>query len=65
MVNSFAGTTSIEFRKRGIPAYGFTPFMIDPMDAARRHGNDERIFLPFYTRGLLTMREVLYEMATN
>ena len=61
LVNSFSGTTSVEFRKRGIPAYGFTPFQIDPLDAARRHGNDERIFLPFYTRGLSVMREVLFE----
>jgi acetylornithine deacetylase/succinyl-diaminopimelate desuccinylase-like protein len=65
MINSFAGTTSVEFRKRGIPAYGFTPFQIDPADAARRHGNDERIFLPFYTRGVTAMREVLFELAPD
>ncbi|MGH9443639.1 MAG: M20/M25/M40 family metallo-hydrolase [Thermoanaerobaculia bacterium] len=63
LVNSFSGTTSLEFRKRGVPAYGFTPFQIDPFDAARRHGNDERIFLPFYTRGVGTMREVLFEVS--
>ncbi len=64
IVNSFSETTSLEFRKRGIPAYGFTPFQIDPLDAARRQGNDERVFLPFFTRGIRIMREVLFE-ATN
>ena len=63
IVNAFSSTTSVEFRKRGIPAYGFTPFQIDPLDAARRHGNDERIFLPFFTRGVSVMREVLFEVA--
>ena len=65
IVNSFSETTSLEFRKRGIPAYGFTPFQIDPLDAARRHGNDERVFLPFFTRGIRVMREVLFEAATG
>lgn len=65
MVNSFVRTTSAEFRERGIPAYGFSPFLVDPFDAARRHGNDERIFLPFYTRGLPVMREALYELTQD
>jgi acetylornithine deacetylase/succinyl-diaminopimelate desuccinylase-like protein len=65
IVNSFSATTSVEFRRRGIPAYGFTPFQIDPLDAARRHGNDERVFLPFYTRGVATMREAVFELATT
>jgi acetylornithine deacetylase/succinyl-diaminopimelate desuccinylase-like protein len=31
------------FRRRGIPAYGFVPLLLDPEDAGRSHGNDERI----------------------
>ncbi len=62
MVSSFLRTTSAEFRERGIPAYGFSPFMVDTFDAARRHGNDERIFLPFFTRGLPVLKEALYEL---
>ncbi len=65
IVNAFAETTSAEFRARGIRAYGFTPFQIDPIDASRRHGSDERMFLPFFTRGMTVMREVLYELTTN
>jgi acetylornithine deacetylase/succinyl-diaminopimelate desuccinylase-like protein len=65
IINGFAESTSTLFRARGVPAYGFTPFLIDAMDAARRHGNDERIFLPFFTRGATVMREVLFELATT
>lgn len=31
------------FRRRGIPAYGFVPVLLEPDDAGRTHGNDERI----------------------
>jgi len=31
------------FRRKGIPAYGFVPVLLDPEDAGRSHGNDERI----------------------
>jgi acetylornithine deacetylase/succinyl-diaminopimelate desuccinylase-like protein len=65
LINSFSETTSTEFRKRGIAAYGFTPFEIDPSDAARRHGNDERVFLPFFVRGVETMRETLFEIVDS
>jgi acetylornithine deacetylase/succinyl-diaminopimelate desuccinylase-like protein len=64
-VASFAMTDSVGFRARGIPVYGFSPFLVDPVDAARRHGNDERIFLPFYTRGVRAMSEVLFELAAE
>jgi acetylornithine deacetylase/succinyl-diaminopimelate desuccinylase-like protein len=64
IVNAFAGTTSAVFRARGIPAYGFIPFQIDPIDSARRHGTEERIFLPFFTRGMTVMREAVFELAT-
>ena len=61
-INAFSETTSLQFRMRGIPAYGFTPFLMDPIDAAARHGGDERLFLPFFTRGVTVMREALYEL---
>lgn len=31
------------FRRRGIPAYGFVPLLLEPEDASRIHGNDERV----------------------
>jgi acetylornithine deacetylase/succinyl-diaminopimelate desuccinylase-like protein len=65
IVNAFMSSTAVEFRKRGIPAYGFTPIHVGPTDAARRHGNDERILLPFYVRAIPVMREALFELASE
>ena len=36
-------TDSRVFRRRGIPAYGFVPILVEPDDVGRVHGNDERI----------------------
>ena len=36
-------TDSRVFRRRGIPAYGFSPMLLRPDDAGRAHGNDERV----------------------
>ena len=36
-------TDSRVFRRKGIPAYGFTPVLADPSDQGRIHGNDERL----------------------
>ena len=38
-------TDSRVFRRRGIPAYGFVPILMDAADMGRAHGNDERISL--------------------
>lgn len=56
-------TTSIYFRARGIPAYGFPPNPVNITDAARRHGSDERIFLRDYVAGVDLYRDVLEEFA--
>ena len=36
-------TDSRVFRRRGIPAYGFIPLLVEPEDGGRSHGNDERV----------------------
>ena len=52
-IPTFGGyTTSIHFRARGIPTYGFSPIPMNITDSVRRHGNDERIFLRDYLNGL-------------
>ena len=56
-------TTSIYFRRRGIPAYGYTPIPENITDASRRHGNDERIFLRDYLNGVSLYEQVLEEFA--
>jgi acetylornithine deacetylase/succinyl-diaminopimelate desuccinylase-like protein len=64
-VPTFGGyTTSILLRERGIPAYGYTPIATNITDAARRHGNDERIYLRDYLTGVALFTHVLVEFAT-
>ena len=31
------------FRRLGVPAYGFVPWLLGPDEQGRAHGNDERI----------------------
>lgn len=64
-VPTFGGsTTSIHFRRRGIPAYGFEPVPMNITDAQRRHANDERVFLRDYVNGVDLYRDLLEEFAT-
>jgi acetylornithine deacetylase/succinyl-diaminopimelate desuccinylase-like protein len=63
-VPTFGGsTTSIYFRQRGIAAYGYSPVPSNIADSARRHGNDERIFLRDYVNGVELYKEILLEYA--
>ena len=63
-VPTFAGvTTSLLFRNRGIPAYGYSPTPFNITDAARRHGSDERIYLRDYIDGVDLYKELLLEFA--
>ena len=63
-VPTFGGsTTSIYFRQRGIEAYGYSPVPSNIADSARRHGNDERIFLRDYVNGVELYKELLMEFA--
>jgi acetylornithine deacetylase/succinyl-diaminopimelate desuccinylase-like protein len=63
-VPTFGGaTTSIHFRRRGIPAYGFEPVPMNITDAGRRHGNDERVYLRDYIGGVNLYRDLLEEFA--
>lgn len=51
------------FRGAGLHAYGFSPFVIDDTDAARIHGNDERISLENLHAGVRSYAEMLLAMA--
>ena len=50
------------FRRRGIPAYGFVPVLLEPEDAARIHGHDERVAIDSLRLAMqvlfMTVREV-------
>jgi acetylornithine deacetylase/succinyl-diaminopimelate desuccinylase-like protein len=63
-VPTFGGsTTSVHFRRRGVPAYGFEPVPMNITDAARRHGNDERVYLRDYLGGIALYADFLEEFA--
>ena len=63
-VPTFGGaTTSVFFRRAGIPTYGYSPVPFNITDAARRHGHDERIFLRDYVDGVDLYRQILEEFA--
>jgi acetylornithine deacetylase/succinyl-diaminopimelate desuccinylase-like protein len=63
-VPTFGGSsTSIHFREKGIAAYGYSPVPANITDSARRHGNDERIFLRDYVNGVELYKELLIEFA--
>ncbi len=58
-----AATTSVYFRQRGIAAYGYSPIPVNITDSARRHRNDERIYLRDYVDGVDLYRDMLLEFA--
>ncbi|HVR30800.1 MAG TPA: M20/M25/M40 family metallo-hydrolase [Thermoanaerobaculia bacterium] len=61
LVPSFiTGTTdSRYFRERGIPAYGFSPFVLSGDEVRGIHGADESIPLQRFQDGLTTMKRVV------
>jgi hypothetical protein len=56
-------STSMLFRRRGFPTYGFSPIPMNITDASRRHRSDERIYLPDFLAGVRLFRDVLEEFA--
>jgi acetylornithine deacetylase/succinyl-diaminopimelate desuccinylase-like protein len=63
-VPGFGGfTTSIFFRSAGMEVYGYSPFPMNISDSARRHWNDERIYLRDYVDGIALFTDALLEYA--
>jgi acetylornithine deacetylase/succinyl-diaminopimelate desuccinylase-like protein len=55
-------TDSRVFRRRGIPAYGFIPILLEPDDAGRAHGNDERVSIESLRLGLRVLHATVREV---
>ena len=53
------GTDSAELRKRKIPAYGFTPMILDAATVATMHSDEERIPVAEFLKGLHIYFDVL------
>ena len=65
-VPGFGGfTTSLIFREAGMQVYGFSPFPMNITDSARRHWNDERIYLRDYIDGVSLFTDALLEYAAR
>jgi carboxypeptidase PM20D1 len=58
-----AFTDSWVFRRMGLQAYGWSPFVLDEGEWRRVHGNDERISLPNLTEGVRAYTELLLQIA--
>jgi acetylornithine deacetylase/succinyl-diaminopimelate desuccinylase-like protein len=58
-----AFTDSWVFRRCGLHAYGFSPFIIDEDELQRIHGNDERISLENLREGVRVYTEMLRDVA--
>lgn len=60
-----AGTYSSSefFRRNGFPTYGFPAVPMNITDAARRHGRDERLYLPDFLAGTRLYSDLLEEFA--
>jgi acetylornithine deacetylase/succinyl-diaminopimelate desuccinylase-like protein len=60
-----AYTTSVFLRQKGFPTYGYSSIPMNITDAARRHGNNERVYLRDYVNGVALFEDVLEEFALN
>lgn len=56
-------TTSLLFRDAGKQVYGYSPFPMNITDSARRHWNDERIYLRDYVNGVALFTDAMLEYA--
>ncbi len=52
------------WRKRGYPAYGFTPMILERADVSRIHGIDERISIDNLLLGIRITRDILKKLCT-
>jgi acetylornithine deacetylase/succinyl-diaminopimelate desuccinylase-like protein len=58
-------TDSRWFRERGVPAYGVSPFFLEPQDFLGIHGPDEAIPLAELDRGVERMTRIVAACATR
>jgi len=65
VIGSVSGgfTDSHFFREKGITSYGFMPFPMKGEDWLRVHGNNERIPVDGFTKGVRVVWEVVYEFS--
>jgi len=52
-------TDSRVFRRRGIPAYGFVPFLLGDQEVGRGHGNDECVSIDNLRLGMQVLHKTV------
>jgi acetylornithine deacetylase/succinyl-diaminopimelate desuccinylase-like protein len=60
---STGGTDARNYRVRGVPAYGFMPFVLPEGDRLRIHDFDERVRVEDVREGVRTLYEIAVEIA--
>jgi acetylornithine deacetylase/succinyl-diaminopimelate desuccinylase-like protein len=58
-------TDSAQLRLHNVQAYGFWPFPLTDEDLKRMHGNDERIPLASFDKGVAVMSRIVAEFAST
>lgn len=53
------GTDSVQLRRRGVPAYGFLPMVVDAATVATMHSDQERVPVAEFLRGIRIYFDVL------
>lgn len=61
---SASATDARFFRARGIPAYGFSPFLLFSTDAVKADATNERIAMPGYSQGVALYVDMLLRLLT-
>ena len=56
-------TDSAQLRLHNVQAYGLVPFPLTPDDLKRMHGNDERIPLAAFDKGVDVLLKIVTEFA--
>lgn len=59
----WAATDSRFYRERGIPSYGFSPFLLTVTETLQTGRPNERMQLPGYLRGIELYRKLIRELA--
>jgi acetylornithine deacetylase/succinyl-diaminopimelate desuccinylase-like protein len=58
------GTDSSQLRLHNVQAYGLVPFPLSEDDLKRMHGNDERIPVAAFAKGVDLMVKIVNEFST-
>ncbi|AUW59357.1 peptidase M20 [Sphingobium sp. SCG-1] len=58
-----ASTDATPWRQRGVPVYGISPFPVSGADAARVHGDDERVSLEAIGQGAAYIHDLVQKAA--